>query len=175
MNFRAYENIVVPDIQKIYDVSDKQIEILDSMVQDCENAISDDTMDEDICNRWEEICRLPKSDTTLENRRTLIKLYKNMRYHSTLKSLNKFIKALTSEYSEITLDGTVLTCKIIVPNRTFIAKLLRLLDELIPCHLAMEYEMGYKIYEELEHYTYAELAQCTYNDIENNTGVLKGV
>ena len=170
MNFVPYENVQVPDIEQIYAINDKQSDELDSLIDYCSNAIKESTMDIEMCEKWEKICDIPKSTISIENRRKLISLFKNIRYHMTLRSLNRFVKLLTNEKSEITLEGNSMRCVLIVQNTTVVYKIIRLFDELTPCHLLITYEIGYKTYKELTTYTHEQLSAYTYEQMMNDTG-----
>lgn len=129
----------IPDIKKIYEINEKQIDELENAVTQLDNDIFFETMSEERIERWEKILSIVNSkNSTLEDRRIKIhaKVIEKLPY--TYRNLMKRMDVLCGEGNyRIDYEYVKLTIILNIFGLNMAEDVQELLEKIIPLNMSI--------------------------------------
>ena len=128
--------------------------------------------------RWEKILGItPAGTDKLEDRRFRIINRLNAKLPYTFRGLKNKLSQMcgsdgyTMEYDE---DSWTLTVKIALTQKKQYGELGKMVRDMIPANIILEYDLLYNTYGGIGGYTYSQLAQYTHHQLRNDVLEAKG-
>ena len=160
----------IPDIAKIYEINDRQIEKLEEDVDQIDSDIMVDTMSDDALKHWEKIYSLSVGDDeSLDDRRTKVKGKMLEKLPYTYRVLVRNLDALLTTGYELYVDEdlTELMVKVNLTGKYLISNVEKLLDDMVPLNMVLNVELMYNTYGLLSSFTHGQLSAYTYQDLKD--------
>lgn len=154
----------IPDIAKIYEINDDQIEQLDEDVDQLDSDMIVDLMSDDTLGHWEKIYDITVfDDESLDDRRTKVK-GKMMEklpysYRVIVRNLDSLLPNGYDLY--INEDLTEVEVKINLTGKYLLVNVQKMLDDMLPLNMTLDVDLKYN--------TYAILAMCTHGQLSSYT------
>jgi len=154
----------IPDIAKIYEINDGQIEELNADVDQIDSDIMVDTMSDDVLKHWEKIYGLTsKDDESLEDRRTKVKGKMLEKLPYSYRVIIRNLDTLLPSGYDFFIDEncTTVIVKVNLTGKYLITNVQKLLDDMVPLNMLLDVDLKYN--------TYAILAMCTHGQLSSYT------
>lgn len=158
------------ELAEIMDTETPEFRLLESQHNQLVNNRYISTCDENGIARYEEILGItPKSDDTLEDRifRCLTKWNVCLPYNYAF--LVKKLKELCGDEYTIDLDfsGQTLTVRVGLARKNQYDVVVNMLEEIVPCQLALDISLLYNQHQTLAKFTHAQLAKYSHDQLRN--------
>ena len=160
----------IPDIVKIYEINEDQIEDLDGGVDQINDDLFVDTMSDDALKHWEKIYNLTVfNDESLDDRRTKVKgkMLEKLpySYRVILRNLNTL---LPNGYT-LVIDNDLesVTVKVNLTDKYLIVNVRQLLEDMVPLNMLLDVDLLYNTYNVLSQHTHTQLSAYTYQGLND--------
>jgi len=160
----------IPDIKKIYEINDPQIEELETDTDQLDSDMIADLMSDDALKHWEAIYHIDvMDDESLDDRRTKVKGKMLERppysYRVLIRNLDNLLPSGYDLY--INDDLTFMQVKVVLTAKYLLANVQKLLDDMVPLNMALEVILKYNTYGILGLHTHEELTNFTYQGLRD--------
>lgn len=160
----------IPDIAKIYEINDGQLEELEADVDQINSDIIVDSMSDDTLKHWEAIFELKTyDDESLEDRRTKVKgkMLEKLpySYRVIIRNLDALLPSGYDLY--INEDLTYMQVKVVLTAKYLLANVQKLLEDMTPLNMVLDVILKYNTYNVLGLHTHDELTAYTYQGLND--------
>ena len=160
----------IPDIRKIYEINDPQIEELDTDTDQLDSDLIADLMSDDALKHWESIYHINvMDDESLDDRRTKVKGKMLERppysYRVLVRNLNNLLPSGYDLY--INEDLTYIQVKVVLTAKYLLANVQKLLDDMVPLNMVLDVILKFNTYGVLGLHTHEQLASYTYQELRD--------
>jgi len=160
----------IPDIKKIYEINDPQIEDLDTDTDQLDSDMFADLMSDDALKHWEAIYHIDvMDDESLDDRRTKVKGKMLERppysYRVLIRNLDNLLPSGYDLYISDDLD--YIQVKVVLTAKYLLANVQKLLDDMVPLNMVLEVILKFNTYGVLGLHTHEELTNFTYQGLRD--------
>lgn len=160
----------IPDIAKIYEINEGQIEDLEEGVDQINNDLIADSMSDDVLKHWEAIFELKTyDDESLADRRTKVKGKMLEKLPYSYRVIVRNLDALLPSGYDLYIndDLTYLELRIVLTDKYLLANVTKLLDDMTPLNMVLDIDLAYNTYNILGLHTHNELTAYTYQGLND--------
>lgn len=169
--FNAPEVITqIPDIAKIYEINDDQIEELEADVDQIEADTFVDTMSDETLKQWEKIYDINVyDDESLDDRRTKVKGKMLEKLPYSYRVLVRNLDALLPSGYELDIDEDLLSIevRVVLTDKYLLANVKKLLEDIVPLNMVLDIDLSYNTYNVLGLHAHDELTDYTYQGLND--------
>ena len=158
----------IPDIQRIYEINEKQEADLDAAVDQLEGNLFLDDMNAYQASRWEKILKIsPLPDDTLDDRRFRVKTKVIERLPYSIRVLRQKIAQLSPEgYTiDINEDRTELSVGVSISSKKNIDSLTDMLDRMLPLNMTYSIDYIYNPWSVLANKNWGDIKDLTWERV----------
>ena len=161
----------IDEIVKIYEAEEKVGNKFDEAIQDVDSDIYIEDATEAGIARREKILNITVQDTdTLEERRFRVKTKWNDTYPYTYMDLMQRLDTLLGKDTytiALDTDNMEMYCVLELKAEKMYDAFVKMVEEIVPLNITLEFKIRYTQYKELKQFTYKELSKYTYAQIRN--------